>query len=491
MFMPVAAALAALGASLVAAVPSLEIRGTDLVNPATGAKFHIAGMAYQPGGSSGYNPQAGKDPLSTPDNCLRDAALMQILGVNTIRVYNLDPNANHDECASIFNAAGIYMIIDVNSPLVGESMTSYQPWTSYYAAYLNHTFAVIEAFAGYPNTLIFFSGNEIINDLSSAKEVPPYLRAVTRDLKNYIKNNVQRKIPVGYSAADVRDVLWDTWNYMQCSGEDEASRADVFALNSYSWCGPQATYESSTFNALTEGFQKSSIPVFFSEYGCNQPAPRYWNETTAIYNQMGHVFSGGVVYEWTQGSNEYGLVKLDGDGVRILSDYDRLKSQWANLDWKSIQSQPAAGQAPPAPSCQEGLIKEVGFKNNFTLPAVPPGAQQLIDHGINPKPSGKLVSVSDFTVKATVKDASGNPVSGLKVQPLGQDEFNWAGRNSAGTGRAGGGGDNNDTNSDKGDEGGQDKDGNKGGKDKEDAGVSVRPTMVWAAAVALMAIIMG
>lgn len=25
-------------------------------------------------------------------------------GVNSIRAYNLDPNLNHDECASIFNA---------------------------------------------------------------------------------------------------------------------------------------------------------------------------------------------------------------------------------------------------------------------------------------------------------------------------------------------------------------------------------------------------
>jgi hypothetical protein len=26
---------------------------------------------------------------------------------------------NHDECASIFNAAGIYMILDVSNPLAG------------------------------------------------------------------------------------------------------------------------------------------------------------------------------------------------------------------------------------------------------------------------------------------------------------------------------------------------------------------------------------
>jgi len=46
---------------------------------------------------------------------------MQKLGINTIRSYNVDPTLNHDACASIFAASGIYMILDVNSPLAGMS----------------------------------------------------------------------------------------------------------------------------------------------------------------------------------------------------------------------------------------------------------------------------------------------------------------------------------------------------------------------------------
>jgi hypothetical protein len=30
------------------------------------------------------------------------------MGVNAIRVYNLNPNINHDECASIFNAVSCH-----------------------------------------------------------------------------------------------------------------------------------------------------------------------------------------------------------------------------------------------------------------------------------------------------------------------------------------------------------------------------------------------
>lgn len=143
---------------------------------ATGQRFEIVGIDYQPGGSSGYMPGSGIDPLSNATSCLRDAALMQQLGVNTIRSYNLDPDINHDECASIFNQAGIYMILDVNSPLPNESINQANPASSYNLAYLNRTFAVVDAFRNYPNTLGFFSANELVNDDTTAAVDPPYIR---------------------------------------------------------------------------------------------------------------------------------------------------------------------------------------------------------------------------------------------------------------------------------------------------------------------------
>jgi hypothetical protein len=72
---------------------------------------------------------------------------------------------------------------------------------------------------------------------------------------------------VGYSAADVRDTLVDTWNYLQCTTTGDASdstRVDLFALNSYSWCG-DSTFQGSSYNTLISDFQNTSVPVFFSE----------------------------------------------------------------------------------------------------------------------------------------------------------------------------------------------------------------------------------
>jgi hypothetical protein len=375
----------------------------------------------------------------------------------------------------------MYMMIDVNSPLPGEALQSESPWESYYTAYLNRTFAIVEAFSNYPNTLLFFSGNEVINNIATAQDAPQYIRAVTRDIKNYIKNNIDRQIPVGYSAADVREVLWDTWNYMQCSlkGEtDDTSRADVFALNSYSWCGPDATYESSSYDKLVEGFKETSIPIFFSEYGCNKPQPRYWNETQVMYgDEMTPVFSGGVVYEYTEEDNNYGLVKISDDELQILGDFNRLKNQFAKIDWKDVQSESASDKAPDAPTCKSSLIEEDGFDTNFTLPTVPDGAKKLIKNGLSPKPSGKIVDISSWDVTLKVKDADGNTMSGLKVVPLDDDESNYSGKNKADTGSETTSNDTSSSNSTSDD-------------DSEDAAGVIRP-MMWAIAVPLAAMMLA
>lgn len=158
------------------AVNPIDIRGQQFVNSESNERFMVVGVDYQPGGQGGYKPQDGEDALANATVCLRDAALLQELGVNTIRVYNVGPDINHDECASIFNLAGIYMIIDVNAPFSGESLDRSNPSGSYTADYLERTFGVVEAFKDYPNTLAFFAANEVMNDESNVKENPQYIR---------------------------------------------------------------------------------------------------------------------------------------------------------------------------------------------------------------------------------------------------------------------------------------------------------------------------
>lgn len=305
-------------------------------------------------------------------------------------------------------------------------------------------------------------------------------------MKNYIKNHIDRQIPVGYSAADWRDVLYDTWNYCQCKDEDEPmSRSDVFGLNSYSWCGTNATYESSTYEELTANFESTSVPVFFSEYGCNQPDPheRVWDETQALYgDKMTPTFSGGLVYEWTEEPDkQYGLINITGDTTHIMGDYTRLKKKLAKLDWESLQSQDATMKDIDPPKCESELIKEDVFNSNFTLPQPPDdGSQELIEKGIENKPKGKIVDISDFTVKMAVKDEQGNDLKDLKVVKLADDDFNWPGKNTADTGKEVDSDTGSDSGSDKGDKGDGDK------PDDEDAAMLTRP-MMWAVALPAVA----
>ncbi|KAF2229678.1 glycoside hydrolase family 72 protein [Viridothelium virens] len=421
------------GAAL--AVNPVVMKGADFVDSTTNNRVMVIGVDYQPGGQSGYDPGSGVDPLSNGTVCLRDAALMQDLGLNTIRVYNVDPDLNHDQCASIFNEVGIYMIVDVNSPLGGESIDRSNPSGSYTASYLNRTFAVVEAFKGYPNTMAFFAGNEIINDVPTSKANPPYIRAVQRDLKNYIAKHSSRSIPVGYSAADVREVLQDTWAYLQCAidGNDkDVSRSDFFGLNSYSWCGDQATFQSAGYDALVSMFSATTIPVFFSEYGCNTPSPRVFNEVQALYGPQMTTLSGGLVYEFTQETSNFGLINVNDNGTAsLLVDYDNLQSQMSKLNVTLLQSSNASQTQAQPPACSSGVVSSSQFGANFTLPSTPSGAQDLINNGLSNPQQGKVVQVSSTQVPMSVYATNGSQIEGLAIKPLQGNQANTP--NQAGT----------------------------------------------------------
>ncbi|KAF2816226.1 uncharacterized protein BDZ99DRAFT_131475 [Mytilinidion resinicola] len=419
-------------ASIAYAVHTVEIQGQDFVDSKTSKRLMIIGVDYQPGGQAGYKPQSGQDPLTNGTVCLRDAALLQRLGVNTIRVYNIDPSANHDDCASIFNAVGIYMILDVNSPLAGESLDRSDPSGSYNADYLTRTFGIVEAFKNFPNTLAFFAANEVMNDIPSSKENPPYIRAIQRDLKNYIAAHATRTIPVGYSAADVRPILNDTYNYFQCNidGKTDLTRSDFIGLNSYSWCGAAATFQTAGYNDLVSMFQNSSLPIFFSEYGCNKPLgiPRVFNEVAALYGPQMTALSGGLVYEYSEEEADYGLVNINENAtVTLKKDYDNLQDHYNKLNLTLLQSADPTATNAKAPECSSGLISDSGFSQNFTIPSPPDGVDDLIKNGIKNPNNGKLVDVTETAVPMAIYGSNGVEVKGLAIKILGNDDSNLPG----------------------------------------------------------------
>ena len=327
------------------------------------------------------------------------------------------------------------MIVDVNSPLAGQSIDRSNPSGTYTTSYLEHAFSVVEAFKSYPNTLGFFSGNEIINDVDTGSANPPYMRAVTRDLKNYIAAHSQRAIPVGYSAADVREVLEDTWAYHQCdnsgsSGGNDTSRSDFFGLNSYSWCGT-SSFTTSTYDQLVQIFANTTIPVFLSEYGCNTPYPRVFDEVTALYGPEMTVMSGGLVYEFTQETSNFGLVSTYENGTaQLLGDYDTLMAKYDQLNITLLESSNSTATSLTPPTCNASLISTDGFSTDFTIPDPPSGASALIASGVSSAPTGSIVSVTQTTVGVAVYATNGGQLDGLKITP--QSGANVPGQNSGG-----------------------------------------------------------
>jgi 1,3-beta-glucanosyltransferase GAS3 len=328
------------------------------------------------------------------------------------------------------------MILDVNSPLPNQSLDRGAPWDSYNYDYLNRVFQVVEAFMNFPNTLGFFSGNEVINQ-DSVPQVPSYIRAVTRDIKDYIAKQSKRTIPVGYSAAAVDTMLSSTWNYLSCGlSNDTSSKIDFFGLNSYSWCG-NATFETSGYNVLIEQFSNTSIPVFFSEYGCNAVTPRVFTEVPALYGPlMDGVMSGGLIYEYSEEPNNYGLVTINADGsVSILQDYDNLQKQFDGINIKELTASNSTATSLTPPDCSAGMVTISSFDDTWDLPLRPSGVDDLINNGVanaDKYPSG----VSQFTtttVDTTVYDVDGQQLTGLKLNILKDDQSNLPGGNTSGT----------------------------------------------------------
>ncbi|KAJ5194544.1 CAZyme family GH72 [Penicillium cinerascens] len=422
------AACALAGSAL--ALSPLEVDGKDFVNSKTKERFQIIGVDYQPGGTNAVNTKS--DPLTDSDACMRDAALMQRLGINTIRIYNMQPTLNHDKCVSIFSEAGIYMILDVNSPLANGSLNRAEPWTTYDAAYFEQVFGIIEAFKNYENVLGFFAGNEVINQ-DSTWLAPAYVRAVVRDMKNYIAKNAPRTIPVGYSAADVSDILTDTAHYFECEMSNSTnSRIDFFGLNSYSWCG-DASYTSSGYDVLTEDFANATVPVFFSEYGCNKVTPRTFTEVQALYGEeMTQAFSGGLVYEWTQETNDYGLVMINNTNtVTTLIDYDNLQKQFNELDIGRIMKSNGSQTSVKAETCSPSIITSGKLLNSWGLPATPSKVSDYIESGLPNAPTGSFVAVSGGVIPQKVYDYTGKEITGVEFKVLTGDEANTPSGNSS------------------------------------------------------------
>lgn len=334
---------------------------------------------------------------------------MATLGTNSIRVYHVDPYANHDGCMDAFAKHGIYVWLDLDTFNTTIEQTAPVWTTEMFIAFTQ----VMDVFQQYDNVGGFWIGNEVINTLAGSPSAP-YVKAAVTDMKAYMTGKKYRQIPIGYSAADIAELRPALQNYLTC-GEDPKESIDFYGLNSYEWCG-DATYESSGYvnlQTISEGY---NVPLFFSETGCNVGGARTFNDQAAIFGpKMVDTWSGSIIYEWVQEANKYGLVTYGNGGIYgdqmpipIQPDYSNLAGQWktiipsgvAEASYTPSLSAPAcpsktAGAwavdgSPPLPTLGAKVVSQA-VANNNAIPTMPPSA--------GPTPTGFKADSSSVTGK--------------------------------------------------------------------------------------------
>ncbi|CAI6298854.1 unnamed protein product [Periconia digitata] len=392
------AALAAVVAAKGSLTP-IEVKGNAFWKGTE--RFYVRGVAYQPGGAAD-----AKDPLLDLESLKRDVDNFKKLGINTIRIYTIDNSKNHDEGMKMLDDAGIYLALDANTPKYSLNRENEDTLrASYNEEYLRSVFATVDAFQDYSNLMVFFSGNEVINAKNNSNAAP-FIKAVTRDMKQYISNRSPRTIPVGYSAADVSEIIEQQALYFDCGTDDE--RADFFAFNDYSWCDFEdklQTFEGAGWKTKMETYKDFPRPIFLSEHGCIEPN-RQWGEVAAIYSdKMSSVYSGGLAYEYTVEPNGYGIVDLKDGSIETNEDFDSLKEAYSKAKDPS-----GDGGAKTSGTPSKCPPKDKNWEVEGTLlPAIPAKAVAFMDSGAGTAPGldGKGSHFAGTPSKGTATPGSG------------------------------------------------------------------------------------
>jgi hypothetical protein len=341
------------------------------------------------------------DPLADTAQCKRDSALMKTLGANSIRVYHVVADLNHDGCMSAFSDAGIYAWVDLDTAGTYILPNGGEPrWTNrQYQAYQR----VMDTFQKYDNLAGFFVGNEMLT-MGNDSVAAPFIKAAARDMKAYRDSKGYRNIPVGYSAADITSLRPNLQNYLAC-GSNSSETVDFYSLNvsmdimalcslanpsfqAYEWCG-DSSYDVSGYDMLQKNASSYDIPIFLSETGCIHPEPRTFDDQSAILGpEMDGTWSGAIVYEWIQEANGYGLISYGpevaatatqnnvvggftraGTPTPISPDFENLSSQWATLTPSGVsENNYSPTLTPPAcPSFTSGMWE---VRGNVPLPTI-------------------------------------------------------------------------------------------------------------------------
>lgn len=299
-------------------------KGKRFFHSVTGEYFPIKGIAYYPRPNVGDLSVTNSVDIFTEDFrdlWEQDIDYLEELGVNTIRIYGVDPSKSHDAFMCRLQQAGIYAIIGLLADCKDCGISPSQAPKCYDKSLKLRGEFIINEFSKYTNTLMYSAGNEATL-FAPDREIQlnaPCQKKFLRDMRNYVHtcsavtaSILPRPIPVGMVNWDGERELQARYFNCRTDANDPFENTEWYGLNAYLHCDPTDTSieELEGWIRLREDFAawNFAVPIFLAEYGCREPFPtigdfeaqRTWVQVDALYSaDYVDVFAGGVVFEYS------------------------------------------------------------------------------------------------------------------------------------------------------------------------------------------------
>lgn len=293
------------------------IKGGKFFDTVSGEYFPVKGINYYPRPNAGPLIGNNIDFFTAEYRAIweRDIPEFVALGVNTLRLFAVDPSLNHDGFFCALRAAGIRVIVGLSASCKDCSITLEEAPLCYPASLKTRGQFIIAEFSKYDNVLAFSISNEIGLQLIGTPEVnAPCAKKFLRDMRAFIQScPTMRKIPIGLATAD-RD-REENALYYNCRSDptDDLESVEWYGINAYQHCdGTAGSVEDLRgFSRLKSDFADFglSVPVILTEFGCINPsfptidgfeAQRDFLQVEALFSESyAEYFAGGCVFEYS------------------------------------------------------------------------------------------------------------------------------------------------------------------------------------------------
>jgi hypothetical protein len=300
------------------------LKGKRFFHSVTGEYVPIKGVAYYPRPNEGDLSITHSVDFFTDefkDLWEADIPNFRALGVNTLRIYAVDPSKNHDAFMCALQEVGIYIMVELLADCEDCGIGPNEAPSCYPSSLKERGQWIINEFSKYSNTLVFSAGNEVTlyaTDLLMELNAPCQKKFL-RDMRNYVHtcsaipaSILPRKVPIGMATWDYQREREALYFNCRTDPDDVLENPEWYGLNTYQHCDPNAISVQDLVGwiILLENFTSFAlpVPVLISEYGCRErfetiglfEAQRNWLQVDALYSPAYlEQFAGGVAYEYS------------------------------------------------------------------------------------------------------------------------------------------------------------------------------------------------